>query len=243
MFGDVNPSAKLPVTFPTSLLQVPAASPLRWPGVPGHSEYSEGLAVGYRWYDQNDLTPLFPFGYGLSYTTFTLANLTVAPQASNDGLATVEVDVTNTGARAGSEVVQLYLSHPAEAGEPPNLLRGFRKVTLEPGETKRLGFQLDGRAMSIWDTKRHRWVARAGAYTFRVGRSSRDLPLDEAFTLTTTFDTGDPTPPPPTAAPFDPSGVLRDAIMCPKDLIAPSVNGILSVTGFPPVEVLGRPVP
>jgi beta-glucosidase len=242
LFGDVNPSGKLPVTFPTDLRQVPANTPLSWPGVAG-TQYSEGLGVGYRWYDRQGLEPLFPFGFGLSYTRFSLANLSVSPTTTTDGSVMVEADVTNTGDVAGAEVVQLYLSYPPAANEPPHVLRGFAKVALDPGETRRVGFSLDGRALSTWSTTAHRWAAIAGTYSVLVGTSSRDLLLQGSFTLTGPLVTGDPTPPPP---PFTPTPLVRridDMRMCPKDAISPFVNGVLSVTGLPPLEVLGRPIP
>ncbi|MFD4977661.1 glycoside hydrolase family 3 C-terminal domain-containing protein, partial [Streptomyces sp. NPDC058424] len=118
LFGDVNPSGKLPLTFPKKESQTPVSSPERWPGVNGQAYYSEGLQVGYRWYDANDVDPLFPFGYGLSYTSFKVDRLVAAPkQLSADGNLTVRADVTNTGKRSGAEVVQLYVGMPAGVGE------------------------------------------------------------------------------------------------------------------------------
>lgn len=243
LFGDANPSAKLPLTFPQSLDQVPAFLPQRWPGVAGRAEHSEGLAVGYRWYDQNELDPLFPFGFGLSYTSFALGGLTVAPGATDDGAVTVEVDVTNTGTRAGAEVVQLYLGHPPGSGEPPRLLRGFQKVHLAAGQSARVRFSLDDRALSHWDAALDRWVASAGVYTVSVGTSSRNLPLSARLELTRTLAVGPSTPPALGVAPASAPEKAADALLCPKDFIAPFVNGVLSLTGFPPSEVLGRPLP
>ena len=135
LYGRANPSGHLPVTFPQDLSQVPAATPAQFPGVNGTVEYSEGLDVGYRWYDARAITPLFPFGYGLSYTTFRFSGLRVAgAKVRNDGTARVGVSarVTNTGRVPGTDVVQLYLADPAAAGEPPRQLKGFTKVSLRP---------------------------------------------------------------------------------------------------------------
>jgi beta-glucosidase len=182
LFGDVNPSGKLPVTFPKSLDQVPAATTAQWPGVNGKVQYSEGLLVGYRWYDAKNLTPLFPFGYGLSYTTFSFSRLHLsAPKMSGHGRVEATVDVTNTGSRAGAEVAQLYLSDPASTGEPVNQLKGFQKVFLQPGQTKRVHFDISAQDASFWDTHAQGWTLGAGTYTVHVGDSSRSLPLSATF--------------------------------------------------------------
>jgi beta-glucosidase len=242
LFGDVDPSGKLPITFPKSLAQVPARTPLQYPGA-GRVEYSEGLAVGYRWYDMERLTPLFPFGFGLSYTNFSVHDLSLGATTTDDGNVTIGADVTNTGDRAGAEVVQLYLEHPSGAGEPRRGLRGFSRVFLDPGQTAHVEFALDARALSVWDATSHRWRAGAGRYSVRVGSSSRDLPLHASFTLSRELTPGAPTPPAIPTPPSSPADELRDSAMCPKDFIAPKVNGVLSITGFPPLELLGKPVP
>jgi len=175
LFGDVTPSGKLPVTFPRSLADVPAASAAQWPGVGGKVQYSEGLLVGYRWYGARGIAPHFPFGFGLSYTTFRLANLRVA--AGPGRSVRVGVNVTNAGARAGAEVVQVYVGDPASAGEPPWQLKAFRKVTLGPRETRRLTFVLDARAFARWDSTANGWVVGPSRYQIGVGNSSADLPL------------------------------------------------------------------
>jgi beta-glucosidase len=186
LFGDVNPSGKLPVTFPRTEDQTPVASPERWPGVDGTATYSERLEVGYRWYDANDQTPLFPFGFGLSYTTFKYSNLVVSPELNHNGQVTVGVDVTNTGDRAGADVAQVYVSDPAGAGEPPNQLKGFQKVQLAAGQTKHLVFKLDQRAFSIWNSDAQRWTTVDGQYAVHVGDSSADLPLSAPVTVART---------------------------------------------------------
>jgi beta-glucosidase len=189
LFGDVNPSAKLPVTFPRTETQTPIAPPERWPGVGGTAHYSEGLEVGYRWYDAQGQDPLFPFGYGLSYTTFAFRHLSVSPRLDPGGHVTASVDVTNTGRRAGSDVVQAYVSFPASAGEPPRQLKGFAKVNLRPGQTKRVTLRLDERAFSVWDPAAQQWTTVDGKYQVSVGDSSRNLPLTGTVTVPKTVGT------------------------------------------------------
>jgi beta-glucosidase len=179
LFGDVNPSAKLPQTFPKSVADLPTKTNAQFPGtndaqgVP-HAQYSEGLKVGYRWYDSQNIQPLFPFGYGLSYTTFALRKLQVKPSGSG---VRVSVNVTNTGSRDGAEVPQVYVAMPASTGEPPKRLAGFEKVSLKPGQTKTATVTLGRRAFSYWDTLTGAWVASPGCYGVLAGNSSRDLPL------------------------------------------------------------------
>ncbi len=175
LFGDVNPSGHLPITFPTSLSAVPANTPAQWPGTNGTVQYSEGLDVGYRWYDANNVTPLFPFGFGLSYTSFSFSNLQVG--ALNNGQATVTATVTNTGSRAGTEVAQLYVGDPASAGEPPHQLKGFQRITLNPGASGTVTFTVTAHDLAHWDTTSGNWIASAGTYQVLVGDSSRNLPL------------------------------------------------------------------
>ncbi len=174
LFGDVNPSGKLPLTFPRAESDVPARTPEQYPGVNGTATYSESLQVGYRWYDTQKIEPLFPFGFGLSYTDFALQHLTVARA---NGRVHVSLDVGNTGDRRGAEVVQVYVVAPANAGEPPQQLKGFAKVELQPGQTKRVTITLDPRAFSIWDTAGQRWTEVPGTWGIRAGASSRDQPL------------------------------------------------------------------
>ncbi|MFU8853585.1 glycoside hydrolase family 3 protein [Micromonospora sp. SL1-18] len=177
LFGTANPSGKLSVTFPKEEGDYPANTPEQFPGVNGTAVYSEGLEVGYRWNTAHDVEPLFPFGYGLSYTTFAFKDLAVSPRLTPNGQVNVAVNVTNTGSRTGSEVAQVYLSFPPQAGEPPIQLKGFQKVTLRPGQTKHLTFHLNQRAFSIWNTKAAAWTTVDGTYTVRVGNSSGNLPL------------------------------------------------------------------
>jgi len=184
LFGDVNPSGHLPITFPNSLAQVPASTAAQWPGVNGTVQYSEGLQIGYRWYDANNVAPLFPFGYGLSYTNFSFGNLQIG--ALNNGQATVTATVTNTGSRAGTEVAQLYVSDPASAGEPPHQLKGFQRITLNPGASGTVTFTVSAHDLAHWDTASSNWVATAGAYQILVGDSSRTLPLSANLNNPTT---------------------------------------------------------
>ena len=187
LFGDVNPSGKLPVTFPRALDQVPASTPAQWTGVDGQVHYSEGLEVGYRWYQSQNLTPLFPFGYGLSYTTFRFANLHLsASTLAEHSRIIATADVTNTGSRAGAEVAQLYLTDPASTGEPPQQLKGFAKVFLQPGQTKQVQFAVTAQDASYWHSAAHGWTLAAGTYTVRIGDSSRSLPLSGTFRVTRT---------------------------------------------------------
>ncbi|PRX45364.1 beta-glucosidase-like glycosyl hydrolase [Prauserella shujinwangii] len=230
LFGDVNPSGKLPVTFPADLGQVPASGADRFPG----GRHSEGLAVGYRWYDQQGSDPLFPFGFGLSYSAFAYDGLRVSPPTA-DGAVTVTADVTNTGERAGAEVAQLYLSHPEPDGEPPRVLRGFDRLELAPGETGQARFVLDARAFSHWDTGSHRWVRSAGEYTLSVGGSSRDLPLTGTVSFADTVATSEPTPPPPPGAPSggdDALTTLANLVTCPNEALFTGAVGAASVFGL-----------
>jgi beta-glucosidase len=183
LFGDVNPAGKLPVTFPRSEQQTPVSSPERWPGVNGVAHYSEGLQVGYRWYDAQGENPLFPFGFGLSYTRFAFRHLSVSPCPDRNGNVTVGVDVTNTGRRTGSDVVQVYVGAPAAAGEPPRQLGGFQKVTLRPGQTRHVSFKLNARAFSVWNSAAQAWMVVNGQFRIEVGDSSRDLPLAGRVTI------------------------------------------------------------
>ena len=160
IFGDVNPSGKLPVTFPKSLADVPANTPAQWPGTNGSVQYSEGLKVGYRWYDAQNIAPLFPFGYGLSYTNFGYSDLQVG--ALSGGNATVHATVTNTGSRAGTDVAQLYVGDPASTGEPMHQLRGFQRVTLNPGQSQTVTFTVSTHDLAYWNTASNGWTTRGG---------------------------------------------------------------------------------
>jgi beta-glucosidase len=189
LFGRTDPSGHLPVTFPSSLSQVPASTPQQWPGVNGKVQFSEGLDIGYRWYDARDRTPLFPFGYGLSYTSFKYTKLAVrrGPGGAT-GDVTVSATVTNTGSRAGADVAQLYLGDPAAVGEPPRQLVDFDRVSLQPGQSERVTFEVTPRDEEWWDTAAGGWSSSPGTYPVRVGDSSATagLPLSGSFTLPST---------------------------------------------------------
>ena len=179
LWGDVNFSGKLPVTFPVAQSDGPLRTAAQYPGVADsrgvpHAVYSEGLLIGYRWYDAKGIAPLYPFGFGLSYTSFGYSRLRVVPSASG---ATASVTVRNTGARAGAEVVQVYVSAPAGAGEPPKALAGFVKVALRPGETRTVTVPIAARSFAVWSTARHAWTPVKGTWTVRAGGSSGSLPL------------------------------------------------------------------
>ncbi len=187
LFGDVTPSGKLPVTFPRSDHDTPVSAPEQYAGRDGLvAHYSEGLGVGYRGYDQFGIEPLFPFGYGLSYTSFAYAQLQVEPETT-DGTELIQVrfTVSNTGARVGAEVAQIYLELPASTGEPPKRLVGWAKVELEPGETKEITVTLDPDAtlhpMSYWNVNTNGWEIASGDYQVYVGASSRDIRLTDTL--------------------------------------------------------------
>jgi beta-glucosidase len=176
LFGDVNPSGKLPETFPKAQGDLPTQTAQQYPGVNGHAVYSEGLDVGYRWYDAKNIAPLYPFGFGLSYTTFGYSGLAVKANGGAE-TATVSFTLANTGRRAGAEVAQVYVGDPASAGEPPQQLKAFQKVLLQPGQSQTVTVTLDPRAFAVWDTGRHAWVVPGGIYRILVGSSSRDIRL------------------------------------------------------------------
>jgi beta-glucosidase len=187
LFGDVNPSGKLPCTFPQRLEDTPtyAGGARAFPGAEGVEHYEEGLLVGYRWYDTKAIEPLFPFGFGLSYTSFAYSNLRLMPGTDAAGpVVTVQFDLANTGGRAGAEVAQVYV-HQASPGlpRPARELKGFQKIALKPGEKQTVSIPLDARAFAFYDPARRGWVAEPGAFTILVGSSSRDLRLQGEFQL------------------------------------------------------------
>ncbi len=176
LFGNTDPSGHLPVTFPASLSQVPASTTAQWPGTGGNVQYSEGVDVGYRWYDSKSLTPLFPFGYGLSYTTFSFSNLQVGSLTAG-GAATVTATVTNTGSRSGADVAQLYVADPAASGQPPLQLEGFQRVNLAAGAATTVTFALTQQNLQYWNSTANAWATSTGNYGIEVGDSSASLPL------------------------------------------------------------------
>jgi beta-glucosidase len=189
LFGDHNPSGKLPLTFPKNLADVPANAPEQYPGIDKLARYSEGIFVGYRHYDAKDMAPLFPFGHGLSYTTFSYKDLKIARgevtlnskimNGKLNAALSVDLQVSNTGSVAGAEVVELYVGMPStpEVPQPPKQLKGFEKVTLSRGAKTHVHLVLDGRSLSYWDAKAHGWAIAPGTYKIMVGSSSRDIRL------------------------------------------------------------------
>ncbi|MDE5652658.1 MAG: glycoside hydrolase family 3 C-terminal domain-containing protein [Muribaculaceae bacterium] len=192
LFGDVNPSGKLPFTFPAKLSDSPAHALGAYPGVKRDDspivdlEYKEGVLVGYRWHDTRKIRPLFSFGHGLSYTDFRLGKASADRRqiADNDSI-TFTVNVTNTGRRAGAEVVQLYISDPdCSVERPAKELKAFRKVWLQPGETKSVSLTVGRDALSYFDAERHEWVAEPGDFTAHIGTSSDKISSSVKFNLT-----------------------------------------------------------
>jgi beta-glucosidase len=183
LFGRAVPSGKLPLTFPRRLEDSTAYG--HYPGVDRHVEYAEGVFVGYRGFDAKHVEPLFPFGHGLSYTTFSYGALQVSsPSVKLGGTVSVSLQVRNSGTRAGDEVVQLYLKDvESSLPRPPQELKGFQRIHLEPGEARTLIFSIDRAAMSFFDARKGVWVAEPGAFEVLVGASSRDIRQTASFTL------------------------------------------------------------
>ncbi len=183
LFGIATPSGKLPVTYPARIEDTTAFG--HYPGENLHVTYEEGIFVGYRGFEKQKREPLFPFGHGLSYTTFEYSDLTVAePKVKAGDSVEIRVQIKNTGDRAGAEVVQLYLRDvEASLPRPEKELKGFRRVLLQPGETQTVAFTLDQPAMSFFDPKKDDWVAEPGAFEVLVGASSRDIRLEGGFHL------------------------------------------------------------
>ena len=182
--GKVNPSGKLPLSFPRSVEDTLASNAEQYPGVNGVAHYSEGLEVGYRGYTAHNIPTLFPFGFGLSYTEFKFDGLKVSKQPGSAN-ATVGFKVTNTGKRVGAEVAEVYLGFPAidEGNEPPVQLKAFSKVMLNPGESKTVEVKLDTRAFSYWSEKAHAWQVAQGEFQVMVGDSSANTPLKANLTV------------------------------------------------------------
>jgi beta-glucosidase len=180
LFGDANPSGKLPATFPKILVDSPAHALGSYPGTNGTVTYSEGLLVGYRWFDTKDIDPQFPFGFGLSYTTFKYSNLKLIP--GTNLVVTAQFEVKNTGDLPGGEVAQLYI-HQKKPGlpRPERELKGFQKVFLKAGESKIVSIPLNTAAFAFYDDRRKSWVAEKDTFTIAVGGSSRNLPLRADF--------------------------------------------------------------
>ncbi len=192
LVGDVNPSGKLPFTFPATLEDIGAHKSGQYPGEirkDGSSitdeKYNEGLFVGYRWMDKEKIKPLFPFGHGLSYTTFNYGNATINEKTMTENeTLTVSIPVTNSGNTKGSEVVQLYISDlKSSLPRPVKELKGFKKVSLSPGETQIVSFNITGKDLSFFDDKRHEWVCEPGKFDVLIGSSSSDIRSKKGFEL------------------------------------------------------------
>jgi beta-glucosidase len=197
LFGSVNPSGKLPNTFPLSEADLPHPTIVKPPPASEHfsgpvspaqraeglppfqATYDEGVKVGYKWYDAEKKPVLFPFGFGLSYTTYEYSGLTVTPGQKIE----VTFTLANTGGRNGAEIAEVYAALPPNAEEPPKRLVGFTKVKLDTGDKRTVTIEVDPKYLSIWDVKKHAWTLVPGDYTFMVGGSSADLPLSKVVTL------------------------------------------------------------
>ena len=224
LWGDVNPSGHLPETFPVKLEDNPSF--LFYGGEPRGTEYREGIFVGYRYYDKKKMNVLFPFGYGLSYTTFAYTGLKLDRACMKDTeTLTATVTVKNTGNRAGKTVVQLYVG--AAGGNmirPVRELKAFRKVMLAPGESKEVSFTLGKRAFAVWNSEIHDWYAENGEYTVEAGDSSACLPLKETVKVESTA-----------VLPrrFDLDSIVMDILADPKakEAAAPLLQGAMAMFG------------
>ena len=217
LWGDVNPCGRLPESFPIKLEHNP--SYLTYGGEGDTAIYSEGVFVGYRYYDRKCMDVLFPFGYGLSYTSYEYSNLTVSADSIRDTDAlTVTVDVTNTGKLPGKEVVQLYVGDcESSVFRPVRELKGFEKVALQPGETKTVSFTLGKRAFAYWNVALHDWHVESGAFTIEIGRSSRDIALSKTINVESTVEV---------PAHFTVNSIFADFMKSPKAMavLAPIVE-------------------
>ncbi|HLP76260.1 MAG TPA: glycoside hydrolase family 3 C-terminal domain-containing protein, partial [Candidatus Paceibacterota bacterium] len=186
LFGDINPSGKLPATFPKKLSDSPAHALGNYPGTNGTVTYAEGVLVGYRWFDTKNIEPLFPFGFGLSYTTFKYSNLKLVPAAGSNEVVTAQFEIENTGKVAGAEVAQLYVHQKnPRLTRPEKDLKGFKKISLKPGEKQTVSIPLNKAAFAYYDDTKKSWVTDNDSFEILVGGSSRDIRLRENFRLET----------------------------------------------------------
>ncbi len=183
LFGDVSPSGRLPMTFPKKWEDSPVAN--TYPGERDFAYYNEGIFVGYRHYDKNDIEPLFPFGYGLSYTSFEYSDIKLdKPAMEQDDILTVSLTVKNIGTMNGDEVIQLYIhDEKASVEREVKSLKGFERVNLKAGESKDVSFEIDKSDLSFYDVKNKHWIAEPGKFEIRIGASSRDIRLKSGFEL------------------------------------------------------------
>lgn len=244
LFGDADPGGRLPVTFPASVSQLPTAgSVAQYPGLGVEEYYTEGVDVGYRWYDAHGLTPAYPFGFGLSYATVRYSGLQVRP---GSGGAVVTVDVTNAGSRPGVAVPQLYLGLPSTAvPQPPWQLKGYDSISLAPGQSARVTFPVNARSLAYFDTASNSWRVAPGCYQVAVGSSSRDLgtPLVAAVGgascpgAVTSLPVGDPNaaavvPPAPQVQVLAAAAPARPAALSSADAPARPASAVLADTGL-----------
>jgi beta-glucosidase len=187
LFGNVNPSGKLPDTLAANRDDYSDSG--NFPGENHEVRYAEGVFVGYRHFDKHNIKPLFPFGFGLSYTTFSYSTLRLSnSKLEPDGSVGASVDITNTGKRAGAEVVELYVHDLYPKIEKPiRELKGFAKVILQPGKTKTVHFQTSPRDLAYFDTAAKQWKADAGDYELQIGASSRDIRRRAVLKLITEY--------------------------------------------------------
>lgn len=187
LFGKVAPSGRLPQTFPASPSEVPASTREQFPGAKAGFEarYTEGVFMGYRWWGEHGKTPAFPFGYGLTYTTFSYGDVTVSGPGTRDGDIRVSVEVTNTGSRSGAVVPQVYIGKPdtPETPTPPRELAAFTKVTLAPGETKRVNLTVAADTLGVWDSHARDRVVRPGTYTVAVADNALAPASEHRYTV------------------------------------------------------------
>ena len=226
LFGDVNPSGHLPESFPIKLEDNP--SYLFYGGEPAGTEYREGIFVGYRYYDKKKMDVLFPFGYGLSYTTFEYSGLKLSKDKILDtDTVTVTVTVKNTGKRAGKTVAQVYVGDVegyVNAIRPVRELKAFKKIELQPGESKEVSFTLCKRAFATWRSEIHDWFVESGEFSIEVGDSSACLPLKATVTVESTQKL---------PAHYDMNSIVMDLMKDPKakEVIAPLISGAAAIFG------------
>lgn len=224
LYGDANPCGHLPETFPRQLSDNP--SYLFYGGEGNEVDYREGVFVGYRYYDKKQMDVLFPFGFGLSYTTFACSNLRLSADSITDNdILTATVTVTNTGTRAGKAVVQLYVGDKeSTVKRPVRELKGFEKVALQPGECRDVVFTLDKRAFAYWNTRLHDWHVESGMFTIEVGQSSRDIEASSEVAVESTVRV------PQT---FTMDSIFRDIFADQKarEIVMPLLDGMRNTLG------------
>ncbi len=225
LFGEINPSGRLPESFPIKLEDNP--SYISYGGEGNTAVYNEGVFVGYRYYDKKEMDVLFPFGYGLSYTTFSYDNLAVSSDTIKDtDEITVTVDITNTGNVFGKEVVQLYVSDvESTVFRPVRELKGFEKVALNPGETKTVSFRLSKRAFAYWNTTLSDWHVETGAFKIQICKSSRDVVLEKEISVESTVRI---------PVKYDIDSIMIDLMENPKAaaMLSPILDGMKKAMGI-----------